>query len=419
MARTPKSTLNLATDTRDDVADSVRAGLFVWGLGLAILVGGFIWLGRAGMLDPKSPDFFPLPDFFAIAALLVGAVFLTVGGLHAIRRSRYGTSTLEAEGAELGQTLAGTVRTERPVVATGPIRVTLRCSSTTSATSSRDSTTGLLWEAVQEVVEPVNSAGGIPFSFPIPGNGLRSGRRARPKTGVHPEEPDWVTWELSVTAPTGGMPYSVTFPITIGGPTAARAVRARAMPSAPAETRGQKLGLSILSAATVLVGGRVPDATERAAIRSGAEDAGAGAEPAVPFAGTAVPVQPWERPARWVLFGFGLMFGLGGAWGELQQIRFTGRAEISEATVTAATRKSVSVRLASGVAGEVAQLSGFHSFAVGQAVTVACSRIEAEPRRCQMQTGLDRFLGGIWTTLLGALLLAIAWYLRYRRTALR
>jgi hypothetical protein len=441
-ARAPFATIEEA-DSPSEFTDRMKAGLFLWGFGAAILLAGWIWLGTAGMTDPRSPDFFPLPHFFAFASAALGTFMMVLGLLHRIRAAKFGTSVLEANLPEVGGTLEGHVRTARDIEATGPIVAVLRCDrryeSTRVAGGGNGGTqTECMWEARQELPPGTRSSLGLPFAFAIPATALRSGRRPKPKTGVHPEDPDWIEWTLAISAPTRGLNYAVAFPIQVtgspaarasGSPDAVRAPAARATgrsravggrgKDVPEETPLQRLGLGLLSAATLVIGGRVPDADERRAARRGEEEDAEGREPEVPFAGEVRPDQGGARLMRRVFLGFGLLFGLGGAWGLIQEVRYGLASERHSAVVTAVDMQTLDIALDSGEAGHVASLTRFHSWHTGQAVTVTCSLAPSTPRHCRMNTGADRFLGPLSALIAGMGFLALSWALRYRASSWR
>lgn len=415
--------IHVEADDADDGPVRIRAGLVCLGLAAAILIAGWLWLGREGMLDPKSPDFFPLPHFFATAAILVGTFFLVRGVLFGGRYRKFGTSLLEAEPAELGGHLVARVSTAREVNAVGPFTVRLRCdrhfysSSPGQSTQGRDATE-TLWEATQTLPQGSSTRTGLAITFDLPATGLPSGRRAKPATGVHPEPPENIEWIVSVHAPCQGLNYFVEFAVPVAPGAVIRALQrernagaAAARHAAPHSGEGVPVGAAqvALQAAALVFGGRVPDAEELAADAQ----ARAKAEPAVPFAGEVQPVSAGTRLAMRALLVVGALLLAVGVWAVVTQLRYGAAADQVTGTVTA-IENAHRIRLTLDDGGSIATAysTSLHHWQPGQSIALACRHdAKTTPRPCRVDTGLDRWLDGLGTVLFGAVALALGLYL--------
>lgn len=142
----------------------------------ALAGGGAVWigwmLGWPWVLDLGDPDFNPL---IVMEGLLL-AVALWQGVKAArwyARHRRFGAAVLVLKGEphlQLGQTLSGLVRLDRPVQPTGPYRLVLTCldvhDTGNAGTPRRQSFP--VWSAECQLPAATDPRQGLPFSFDLP-----------------------------------------------------------------------------------------------------------------------------------------------------------------------------------------------------------------------------------------------------------
>jgi hypothetical protein len=368
------------------------------------------------MLDPRSPGFAPVPHFFAAAALALGAFFLVRAYLHDRRFRLFGTSVVEADRAVLGQPLRGTLRIARPQALEAPITLRLRCDwlhhgSTPGHPSQGYTATEHLWEQVLEL-DPMGVAAGVPFRFDLPEDGLPSGRRPRPATGVHPESPGEIVWALHASSSRPGTDYVAEFVVNVepGGLIAelARHAGAKGTPRVPSR---DSLPARAAQVAGLLLGGEVPTAEDLQA------DAEARPQPEKPFASSPRPEQDWERLFRRVGLVAGVALGSIALLALSQQAIF-GRGGVAlPATVTAVAKNAVTLDLGPDDPAHRISVSSFHRWEPGQRVSVLCETGADGRRRCRMASGLDRWLDGLGTLAVALVALSVWRSLSRRLTA--
>ncbi len=409
----------LATDS----GELVRAALTTFGVVAAIVAGGFAWLGRDGMLDPHSPDFFPLVHFCAVVGALLGVFFLVRSYIHGRRYGLFGTSVVEYAAPALGERLAGTLRIAKPEVLSAPVTLRLCCDwrhykDRAGGTKSRSEVTSTLWEARIEL-PTAGAAIGMPFQFDLPEDGLPSGRRPKPRTGVHPEGGGTIIWMLKALSPRRGTDYYAEFEVVVK-PSRAVARQARRDKAARLRSGGTGRGEAIPEGAgpvvqtlAILAGGRAADADE---IRDDIE-AQSRPEPDAPFASN-----PWQDTGRLSTIGrialaVGLLLGAISIYSLGRQVMFTWKGVDMAATVTKVERGLVALDLGADDRNHRISVSAFHHWDPGQHVTARCMTAEDHARRCRMSTGADRWIEALVTTILAAAALAV-WVAMRRRVGL-
>jgi hypothetical protein len=414
MARAAGPGVRVEAEQGDESGALFKAALFCVGVAVAFVAGGFYGLGKSGMLDPRSPDFAPVPHFFAFVALVLGAFFLVRAYMHGRRYRLFGTSVVEANRPRLGEALVGTLRIAKPDALQAPITLRLRCdwrhrSSSPGHPSQGATTTEHLWESSLEL-DPAGAAAGIPFRFAIPEDGLPSGRRPKPKTGVHPESPGDIVWSLLASSARRGMDYVAEFevPVEPGQLSAERARQAgpKAAPHAPGD---DSLAVRAAQVAGLALGGSVPTAEEREA----EADAETRPEPETPFASSPRPEQDGQRVFRRVALIAAVALGVIALLALARQAAFGWGGTELRATVTTVEKHAVTLDLDRGDPAHTVYVSSFHRWERGQQVTALC---EADPdgrRRCRMASGLDRWLDGLGT--LAVALVALSVWLALRR----
>jgi hypothetical protein len=355
--------------TQDEGPRSLKIGLGFWAVAVALVVAGLVWLGPTETLDINSRDFFPLPAGFGFAAAAFGTFYLGRGVLFLLRFGKYGESTLEAGNAMLGKTFKGKIRTPDDLAAQGPFSLRLLCVHQTKGANDYDDNGGSngivttqLWEAVATAPAATRSSAGIPFEFSIPKDGLRS--LSRPFAQGHN-----IKWTLHVAAPLTGLDYSATFPVQVGG---------------------------------------AGEGSQRE--RASAQQA--------PFAGQMKPEQSWMRIARFVAPVLGVLFFGAGSYATIGQL-FHGGIPLT-GKIVAVNMPSVDVALDEGGTVKIARVTKNHAWRVDEPVRVSCVEEGNTLRSCRMDTGVDRWIDGVGTLIVGVLLLLLsAWlwrrYLMYRR----
>ena len=378
----------------------VKAGLFCLGLSAAILGAGFIWLGHDGMLDPRSPSFFPLPHFFAVASAFLGLFFLTRGYIHGRRFQLFGVSSIDGNVPRLGETFEGTLRVARIAAFEAPIAMRLSCAWRPASTHTSNTGTKALpdcsWETSIDLGR-INASGELAFRFDIPADGLPSGRRPTPKTGVN-TNPGYIVWTLGASSPRRGMNYLAEFEIRV----LPKAHRAASVGELPRET-GPALLLATQVASAVF-GGTIPTAAELA----DEAEAEARPEPAKPFASSPQPKQDAADIARKVSLVIAVVLCLFAAASLINQVTFGGQGSELHASVTGVASNAVTLDFGAKDSAHTIYVSSFHTWTRGQTVTALCELSENERPRCRMTSGFDRWLNAIG--ILGAALLALVFW---------
>jgi len=423
MADATRSGIHVEAEQGDEARALGKAALFCLVVSALIVLGGFYWLGSSGMLDVRSPDFIPLPHFFAFAALCLGSFFLVRAYLHDRRYRLFGTSVVEGNVPVLGRAFAGTLRITRTGALTAPITLRLRCDwrhdeSGPGGSSGSHTVTEHLWEHLQELQS--GAAGtGIPFRFDLPEDGLPSGRRPKPRTGVHPESPGYIVWTLRASSPRLGTDYVAEFEIDVRPGRLIAELSRHAKPDAAPRGLGDRTSLPLRAAATALgaagifAGGSVPTSEE---LRDEAE-ANARPEPANPFAGSRRPESDSVRLFRRVSLIAGVVLCLIAGVALLNQAVFGGSDAAVQATVVQAERHAVTLDLGPDDPAHKIYVSSFHHWEQGEKVTVLCETDDKGARRCRMESGFDRWLDGLGT--LGVALVALLTWNHLRRRQAR
>ena len=419
-----KSGLHVEAEQGDESGALARAGLFCLAVAVAILLAGFYALGRSGMLDMRSPEFAPVPHFFAFAAFCLALFFFVRAWLHGRRYRLFGTSVVEGNVPALGEALVGTLRIAKKDALTAPIRLSLRCewrhfqSDSASPTSSGSAVTERLWEQSQEL-QSTGVESGLPFQFDLPDDGLPSGRRPKPKTGVHPESPGDIVWTLRASSPRRGTDYVAEFEMDVRpgrliralskGPKAEPTEGAQGDPVSPALRTMTALG----GAASLFLGGSVPTAGE---LREEAE-ADARAEPAEPFAKSGPLEQGGERFLRVGTLIAALFLSLVAGVSLVREASFGWRCVESPAVVVKAETHAVILDFGPDDRAHTISVSSHHHWTPGENVVALCQTGEDGRRRCRMQSGFDRWLDGLGTLGLALTAFAVWTYLRRRSLA--
>lgn len=206
-------------------SEATTAGLIALvAAGVAVWVG---WMmGWPWVLDVNDPAFNPL---IAVEALLiVAAVWHAMKALRWYLRHRsFGDTVLVLDKPghlRLGRKLAGIIRSERPVAATGPFRLALACIDVHRVSDSGEASRHEafpVWTAEREYPQGSDTLKGLRFSFDVPASvgpepaasGMRTdGEGARLRITVHlpgfrrayskNSPPAERYWTLTVTAPT-------------------------------------------------------------------------------------------------------------------------------------------------------------------------------------------------------------------------
>jgi hypothetical protein len=394
--------IHMEAEQGDEERILSKAALTSFGIAVAILVAGFLWLGRDGMLNPHSPDFFPLPHFCAFVGVLLSVFFLVRALIHGRRYRLFGTSEIEGNQPVLGERFAGMLRVAKPQSLSAPITLWLCCNwrhygEGTSSVVRGSETTDTLWET-SLALSPDGAADGIPFEFDIPEDGLPSGRRPKPKAGVHPEPAGQIIWVLRALSPRWGTDYYEEFEIVVkpGRIPAelgkqirpALSKRDKAAGRTSFATRGASLLGNILS---LIIGGRVPDAAEISA----EAEAETRPEPATPFAS-----KPWEdqsgpRKIGRIALVVGIFLGVIALYTLSRQAVFGWHGWDMTAKITKVERNLVTLDLGAKDPVHPIYVSAFHHWNVGQLVTVLCETADDGGRRCRMVSGYDRWLEGM------------------------
>ena len=393
----PENGIHVEAEQPDVEHTRVKAGFFCLGLSAAIVGAGFIWLGHDGMLDPRSTNFFPLPHFFAVASAFMGLFFLARGSIHGRRFQLFGVSSIDGNVPMLGETFKGTLRVTRITAFEAPIALRLSCAWRPASTHTANSGTRALpdcdWETSIDLGK-LNASGALPFRFDIPADGLPSGRRPTPKTGVN-TNPGTIVWTLAASSPRRGIDYLAEFEIRV----LSKANRSASVAYAPREASPALLMAT--KVASAVFGGTIPTADELA------EEAEAESrpEPARPFASSPQPKPDPADIARKASFVIALLLCLFAAASFVNQVTFGGQGHELPASVTRVARNEVTLDFGAMDPAHTIYVSSFHHWTRGQSVTALCESGENERPRCRMTSGFDRWLNPIG--LLAAALLAL------------
>ena len=409
MARAAEPGVRVEAEQGDESGALLKAALFCVGVAVAFVAGGFYGLGKSGMLDPRSPDFAPVPHFFAFVALVLGVFFLVRAYMHGRRYRLFGTSVVEANRPRLGEALVGTLRIAKPDALQAPITLRLRCdwrhrSSSPGHPSQGQSTTEHLWAQSLEL-DPAGAAAGIPFRFAIPEDGLPSGRRPKPKTGVHPGSPGDIVWSLLASSARRGLDYVAEFEVPVEpGPLSAERARQAGPKAAPHDPGDDSPAVRAAQVVGLALGGEVPTAEERAA----EAEAEKRPEPETPFASSPRLEQDGQRLFRRVALIAAVVLGAIALLALGRQAVFGRGSTELRAAVTAVEKHAVTLDLGPGDPAHTIYVSSFHRWERGQQVTALCETDPDGRRRCRMASGLDRWLDGLGT-LAVALVALFAW----------
>jgi hypothetical protein len=418
------SALHVEAEQGDESGALAKAALFCLAVAVAIVLAGFYGLGRSGMLDMRSPDFVPVPHFFAFAAICLALFFFVRAYLHGSRYRLFGTSVVEGNTPVLGEPFAGTLRIAKADALTAPISLTLRCdwrhfqSDSASPSSSGSTVTQRLWEQSQEL-QPAGAGSGQPFRFDLPDDGLPSGRRPKPKTGVHPESPGDIVWTLRASSPRWGTDYVAEFEIDVRPGRLIRALSKEQKATPPDDAPGDPASPALRTmaalggASALLFGGNVPTAAE---LREEAE-ADARTEPAAPFAKSGPLEQSGERFLRIGTLIATLFLSVVAGASLVREASFGWRGVEMPSVVVKAETRLVTLNFGPDDPAHTISVSSHHHWTPGEPVVALCQTGEDGRRRCRMQSGLDRWLDGLGTLGLALAAFAVWSYLRRRSFA--
>jgi len=226
-----------------------------------------------------------LAVFIAAVGVLLGGFFLVRGYLDASRHRLFGASEVRGATPELGGALEGIFKVANTRLLKAPIELSLRCdwrghSAGIHGGSGSDGTT-TLWRQSQSVA--INLAqSGVAFHFDLPADGLPTGRRPRPKTGVHPAGPGYIVWTLRAFSRRLGVNYLAEFEIPVRPGTVIRAVGAKTKPEPANHAAG-----ALAQGVALVLGGSAPSQDEL----DDEAEARSRPEPDVPFASSRMPLQ--------------------------------------------------------------------------------------------------------------------------------
>lgn len=354
--------------TQDQARRTIRIGLAMWGVAAAILVAGIIGLGMPAVFEFNSPDFMPMPGFFAFAFAAFGTIHLGQGLFQSARFGKYGASTLEAGPAVLGQVYRGKIRTDRALEISGPYVIRLFCESRDISDPDSESGKGraLLWEASVSASASTRSSTGIPFQFRIPADGIPN----RTGSSLRGHE---IYWTLSVLAPMAGLHYRAEFPIDVG--------------ATDAETEEEE----------VEAARRGPASLKEA------------------FVGQIRPERPGMGLLRFVVPIAGILLFTVGAYSTFLQWSHGRNGVALSGKITSVDRPAVDIALDGGGTTRVARVTKNNIWQVDQPVQITCLREGGELRACRMDTGSDRWIDALGTLAVGTVLLLFSCWLWFRR----
>jgi hypothetical protein len=203
------------------------------GIAMAAL-GGAGWLGWMigwpGSFDMSDPDFIN-PISIMILGLLGAAGWFTAKAIrYAMRQRAFGGAVLELDPPghlRLGGAFSGRLKSERPVVPTGPFQIDLTCFDVHEfAENDRFKTLNFpVWTETRSLPPETDAVSGLAFRFTLPASvgpdpvpsGILPGAENRYRATVHVPGMRQVVasnvppvgrfWTLVVTAPTRGADF--------------------------------------------------------------------------------------------------------------------------------------------------------------------------------------------------------------------
>ncbi|HMO09032.1 MAG TPA: hypothetical protein PKD10_15505 [Paracoccaceae bacterium] len=197
----------------------------------ALALGGAGWLARMigwpATLDPSDPDFVNPISIMILGLLGIAGWFAAKAVRHERRHRAFGTATLDLDppgAARPGRPLAGQLRVQKPVAATGPFRLVLTCLDVHEfEENGRLKTMPFpVWTAECSLPPDTDATRGLPFRFDLPASvgpdpvpsGILPGTGSRHRATVHipgmrqvvasNTPPRARYWTLVATAPTAG-----------------------------------------------------------------------------------------------------------------------------------------------------------------------------------------------------------------------
>jgi hypothetical protein len=210
--------LHVETEIGNEAASPLKLAGISIAISIAILVGGFFWLGSRAMLDINSPEFFPVPHFFALAPLLI-ALFAGVSGYgHAQRFQMFGKSSIYGNKPQLGEVFAGVLKLTKSDNIAAPMTLQLRCDwrHRIEYQDGENSKMGIETKWQQSQQAPSGGAlVGIPFRFLIPANALPSGRHSVVGTGAKKQTSGHIVWVLKASSKRPGLDYVAEFEVPV------------------------------------------------------------------------------------------------------------------------------------------------------------------------------------------------------------
>jgi hypothetical protein len=314
----------------------------------------------------------------------------------------FGTSEVRGTTPELGGALDGILKVAKTRLLTVPVELSLRCdwlvhSSGIHGGGGSDGTT-TLWLQSQNIT--LNTAqDGVAFRFDLPADGLPSGRRPRPKTGVHPEGPGTIVWTLKAFSRRLGVNYLAEFEIPVRPGAMIRALSAKTKPE-PAKRAAGALAQGV----ALVFGGNVPTQDEL----DDEAEAQTRAEPDVPFASAPMPLQRNDDTINRIALVVAVVLSTIAFYVVGYEIAFTIGAHETPVVLADTGKNWVALDLGPDDRNHKITVSSFHNWAKGQAVTALCKNAVDGRARCHMQTGSDRWLNSVFAVVLAGLALA-AW----------
>lgn len=168
----------------------------------ALCAGGAIWLGMQlgwpATFDVNDVDFVN-PLSIMVLALVCGSLwFAGKAGIWLVRQRAFGRVVLEIDapgGLRLGRALAGRLRVQKTVAATGPFRLVLTCMDVHEfEDNGRFKTSAFpVWTAERTVPPETDATRGLPFRFDLPASvgmdpvpsGILPGTGSRHRATIH------------------------------------------------------------------------------------------------------------------------------------------------------------------------------------------------------------------------------------------
>jgi hypothetical protein len=409
-----RSEFHVLADEDGDPGPHIKAALFCFAVAGSALLIGYFTLGWAGLTDKASPDFAPVPHFIAAVGVLLGGFFLVRGYLDASRHRLFGASEVRGATPELGGALEGIFKVANTRLLKAPIELSLRCdwrghSAGIHGGSGSDGTT-TLWRQSQSVA--INLAqSGVAFHFDLPADGLPTGRRPRPKTGVHPAGSGYIVWTLRAFSRRLGVNYLAEFEIPVRPGTVIRAVGAKTKPEPANHAAG-----ALAQGVALVLGGSAPSQDEL----DDEAEARSRPEPDVPFASSRMPLQQGDGMVDRIALVVAVALSAIALYVIGYEITFTVGARDTPAVLADTGKSWVALNLGPDDPNHRITVSSFHNWAKGQSVTALCKSAVDGRARCHMQTGSDRWLNSVFAVVVAGLALA-AWRWkpwRLRRSAL-